>query len=236
MRILNTAESGDSKNLVYLPHKLAVLLKPHQLEGLRFAWNHVIVPPKASLKGCILAHCTNLFCKILTNITAMGLGKTLQMVAFCYMFIHEKKGRSILIACPKIVIRNWKNEFEKWLRLCELEMIQCFCMDESTKRNVSDFAVTLYELCYKDRESVVKEWKESGGVLIISYEMYSILVDESRTKEEYDSDQMVMPIDQSYTPIQLVNKKRPLVILIKTIFLTNRNRKERGGMYNILIE
>ncbi len=56
LRVLNTAERDPNK-LVYLPNKLAVLLKPHQLDGLRFAWNHIVSPPKDNLKGCILAHC-----------------------------------------------------------------------------------------------------------------------------------------------------------------------------------
>jgi hypothetical protein len=60
LRVLNTAESDENK-YVYLPKALAILLKPHQLEGLRFAWNHIVAPPKDTLKGCILAHCMLIF-------------------------------------------------------------------------------------------------------------------------------------------------------------------------------
>jgi hypothetical protein len=125
----------------------------------------------------------------------MGLGKTFITVSFIYMFMQEKHGTSILIACPKVVIRNWRNEFEKWLSLCKLEPITCYCMDDSTKK--------------QDRGKVVKNWKENGGVLIISYEMYSILVGMTRGRDDDDNaDRIDALTGQIYSPISRKKKKK----------------------------
>ncbi len=53
---------------VYLPKKLAETLKPHQQDGVKFIWKNVC---GVDANGCVLAH-------------AMGLGKTLQVIAFSY--------------------------------------------------------------------------------------------------------------------------------------------------------
>ena len=55
--------------------------------------------------GAILAHC-------------MGLGKTLQAIALihCLMTNFSQKVSRVLILCPVNTIKNWAEEFDKWLR------------------------------------------------------------------------------------------------------------------------
>jgi len=45
----------------------------------------------------------------------MGLGKTLQIVAFVEILLRVTSAKKVLIICPINVINNWKREFDKWL-------------------------------------------------------------------------------------------------------------------------
>lgn len=54
--------------------------------------------------GCILAH-------------SMGLGKTLQTIAFLHSYHHHFPTHRSLLVMPKNVLHNWKEEFDKWLRI-----------------------------------------------------------------------------------------------------------------------
>ncbi|KAF8056394.1 ufc1 [Scenedesmus sp. PABB004] len=119
-----------------------LVLKPHQVAGLRFMWDVLVVqhapaadaarhrpsggsdggggggprsvdddaepqPGGASggeadaAGGCVLAH-------------SMGLGKSFQTVVLLYLAFQKMRGRALLVA-PTNVLRNWKDEFCKWL-------------------------------------------------------------------------------------------------------------------------
>ena len=52
--------------------------------------------------GCILAH-------------SMGLGKTLQTIAFLHTYHHHFPEHRSLLVLPKNVMYNWQTEFEMWL-------------------------------------------------------------------------------------------------------------------------
>lgn len=54
------------------------------------------------LKGCILAH-------------AMGLGKSIQSIAFLHTFHAYHPDKRSLLLVPANVLINWKQEAEKWL-------------------------------------------------------------------------------------------------------------------------
>ncbi|XP_061581077.1 transcriptional regulator ATRX isoform X2 [Cololabis saira] len=146
-------EDEETKEpLVQVHRNLVTKLKPHQVDGVQFMWDccceSVKKMEKSSGSGCILAHC-------------MGLGKTLQVVTFLHtLLLCEKLDFSTaLVVCPLNTVLNWLNEFEKWQ--------VGFKDDESLE--VTELATVKRP---QERAYALQSWQESGGIMIIGYEMY----------------------------------------------------------------
>ncbi|XP_054890022.1 transcriptional regulator ATRX isoform X1 [Poeciliopsis prolifica] len=146
-------EDEETKEPVVQVHKsLVTKLKPHQVDGVQFMWDccceSVKKIQKSAGSGCILAHC-------------MGLGKTLQVVTFLHtLLLCEKLDFSTaLVVCPLNTVLNWLNEFEKW---------QVGLKDEESLE-VTELATVKRP---QERAYALQQWQESGGVMIIGYEMY----------------------------------------------------------------
>ncbi|KAM9741632.1 transcriptional regulator ATRX isoform 2-T2 [Menidia menidia] len=146
-------EDEETKEpMVQVHRNLVTKLKPHQVDGVQFMWDccceSVKKIEKSSGSGCILAHC-------------MGLGKTLQVVTFLHtLLLCEKLNfATALVVCPLNTVLNWLNEFEKWQEGLE--------DDESLE--VTELATVKRP---QDRAYALQRWEESGGVMIIGYEMY----------------------------------------------------------------
>lgn len=82
-RILVNVGHPSEDSEIFLPPHLVKVLKPHQIGGIRFLYDN-IVESQARFQhstgfGCILAH-------------AMGLGKTIQIVSFCDLFLRHTQG------------------------------------------------------------------------------------------------------------------------------------------------
>ncbi|KAK8790823.1 hypothetical protein WA158_005454, partial [Blastocystis sp. Blastoise] len=116
------------------------LLKPYQLEGLRWL--------------------VSLYINDLNGILAdeMGLGKTIQTIALlCY--IIESKGNSglFLIVVPLTTISNWMNEFEKWtpgVKVISYKRSKDACKDIYKKQIANgkfNVILTTYEFIIKDK-------------------------------------------------------------------------------------
>ena len=89
--------------------QLCRFLKEHQASGIQFLWDAVFESAEEVRAGrvpggAILAHC-------------MGLGKTLQAISLihCLMTNFSDKVSTVLILCPVNTIKNWLEEFDKWL-------------------------------------------------------------------------------------------------------------------------
>uniref|UniRef100_A0A1A8NVS6 DNA helicase n=2 Tax=Nothobranchius pienaari TaxID=704102 RepID=A0A1A8NVS6_9TELE len=146
-------EDEETKEpLVQLHRSMVTKLKPHQVDGVQFMWDCCCESVKKIKKypgsGCILAHC-------------MGLGKTLQVVAFLHtLLLCEKLDFSTaLVVCPLNTVLNWLNEFEKW---------QVGLKDEESLE-VTELATVKRP---QERAYALQSWQESGGVMIMGYEMY----------------------------------------------------------------
>ncbi|KAI8586694.1 SNF2 family N-terminal domain-containing protein [Geranomyces variabilis] len=146
----------DSEEHIFLAGFLERHLKPHQVDGLRFLWKNIIMvkQPGGSHAGCILAH-------------AMGLGKTLQVIAFLYTLMteisknnpaipeHLRPGR-VLIVAPVNVLVNWQAEFFKWIPAYHRQPLR-------------EIAV-LHSVATETRTNTIQRWHNRGGILTAGYE------------------------------------------------------------------
>ncbi|QSS51123.1 DNA repair and recombination protein RAD54 [Histoplasma capsulatum var. duboisii H88] len=151
---------GRPKIPVVIDPKLAKVLRPHQVEGVKFLYRCTtgMIDPKAN--GCIMAD-------------EMGLGKTLQCITLLWTLLKQspEAGKTTIqkciIACPSTLVKNWANEFVKWLG------------EGAVTPFVVDGKASKVELT-----SQLRQWAVSSGrsivrpVLIVSYETLRLYVDE----------------------------------------------------------
>lgn len=162
-----TGEEGTEDAPIFVYKDLVNILKPHQIVGARFMWSHVAVEPEGF--GCVLAD-------------FMGLGKTLQVITTVQAFLSKKildddgdiqqRHKHVLILAPTICVRNWEAEVVKWLGKREARRIGLHTLESSREKKMSD------------RVHVVKRWHKRGGILIMGYELYRLLVLQSSGEEK----------------------------------------------------
>lgn len=153
-------DEDSKKSLLQVDKKLAKKLKPHQANGVKFMWDACF----ESLdrcdtdlgSGCILAHC-------------MGLGKTLQVITLVHTLLKNSDDTSVsrvLVVCPLSTVLNWVNEFNIWLKDIEgREDIYVYEINK-LKQNA-------------DRANKLMEWHDDGGIMILSYDMFRNLTNET---------------------------------------------------------
>ncbi|KAB8345831.1 hypothetical protein FH972_022886 [Carpinus fangiana] len=137
---------------VVIDPRLAKVLRPHQVEGVKFLYRCTtgLIDPRAN--GCIMAD-------------EMGLGKTLQCIALMWTLLKQSPdaGRSTIqkavIACPSSLVKNWANELVKWLGK---GAITPFAIDG--KATKEELISQLRQWCIASGRAVVRP------VLIVSYE------------------------------------------------------------------
>lgn len=137
---------------VVIDPKLAKILRPHQIAGVKFLYRCTagLMDPKA--KGCIMAD-------------EMGLGKTLQCLTLMWTLLRQSpRGKrtieKCIIVCPSSLVRNWANEIVKWLG--EGVLTPLAIDGKSTKSN--DLGAALQQWSTAQGRNIVRP------VLIISYE------------------------------------------------------------------
>ncbi|KAK5979049.1 Helicase ARIP4 [Trichostrongylus colubriformis] len=158
-RLLVNAGHGPDDPDVHVSPYLTHVLQPHQLGGVRFLYDNIV----ESLSefetspgfGCILAH-------------SMGLGKTIQVITFIEVFLRVTKAKKVLVIVPINTIQNWYSEFEKWIpRYSETGEIcrqfEVFLLGDAVKT-------------FDQRVNLIENWMHKGGVLLIGYEMFRLLI------------------------------------------------------------
>ena len=145
---------------VVIDPRLAKVLRPHQVEGVKFLYRCVTGLIDTKANGCIMAD-------------EMGLGKTLQCIALMWTLLKQspEPGKSTIqkcvIACPSSLVRNWANELVKWLG----------------KDAVTPFAVD-GKASKEQLTTQLRQWSIASGravvrpVLIVSYETLRLNVGE----------------------------------------------------------
>lgn len=145
---------------VVIDPRLAKVLRPHQIEGVRFMYRCVTGMVDEKANGCIMAD-------------EMGLGKTLQCITLMWTLLKQSPdaGKSTMqkaiVACPSSLVRNWANELVKWLGA---DAVTPFAIDGKASKE---------ELIRQ-----LRQWAISSGrsvtrpVIIVSYETLRLYVDE----------------------------------------------------------
>lgn len=189
--LLGESEPGQAKKFPNIPvvidPKLAKILRPHQVEGVKFLYRCVTglvmkdfldaevvargLEPKESESqsqnsdaatnrgayGCIMAD-------------EMGLGKTLQCIALMWTLLRQgPQGKKLIdkciIVCPSSLVNNWANELDKWLGPNTLSPL-AIDGKKSSLTNGGNTSVS----------GAIRSWAQAQGrnivkpVLIISYE------------------------------------------------------------------
>ncbi|KAI9838229.1 MAG: DNA-dependent ATPase protein rad54 [Thelocarpon superellum] len=152
--------SDRPKIPVVIDPRLAKVLRPHQVEGVKFLYRCTTGLLDEKANGCIMAD-------------EMGLGKTLQCIALMWTLLKQspEPGRSTIqkcvIACPSSLVRNWANELVKWLGK---DALTPFAVDG--KASKAELTSQLRQWCIASGRAVVRP------VLIVSYETLRLNVDE----------------------------------------------------------
>lgn len=110
--ILGIVDERKNKQVVKVPvvidPRLSKVLRPHQIEGVKFLYRCTTGLIADGAWGCIMAD-------------EMGLGKTLQCIALLWTLLKQSPvaGKptceKVIIACPTSLVGNWANELIKWL-------------------------------------------------------------------------------------------------------------------------
>jgi len=145
---------------VVIDPRLAKVLRPHQVEGVKFLYRCTTGLIDQNAQGCIMAD-------------EMGLGKTLQCITLMWTLLKQSpdagKGtiQKCVIACPASLVRNWANELVKWLGP---DAVSPFAIDGKASKE---------ELVQQLRQwSIATGRAVSRPVLIVSYESLRMYVDE----------------------------------------------------------
>lgn len=161
--IKKEVDTERPKVAVVIDPRLAKVLRPHQVEGVKFMYRCTTGMIDANAEGCIMAD-------------EMGLGKTLQCITLMWTLLKQSpeagKGtiQKCVIACPSSLVRNWANELVKWLGP---DTITPFAVDGKATKEVLT--------------QQIQSWANATGraitrpVLIVSYETLRMYVDQMRT-------------------------------------------------------
>lgn len=136
------------------------ILRPHQREGVKFMYE-CVTGAKSDYQGCVMAD-------------EMGLGKTLQCITLLWTLLRQSPDCKptivkAIIVCPSSLVKNWYNEFFKWLGNRVHALAIANESKEKTTELLTNFMLNQSSRC-------------GAPVLIVSYEtfrLYSHILNQS---------------------------------------------------------
>ena len=200
--LVNVAHPSNEPD-IFLPPQIQRVIKPHQVGGIRFLYDNLIENlgrfKSSPGFGCILAH-------------AMGLGKTLQVVSFCDLFLRHTNSKRILCIVPINTIQNWQAEFNKWLP----------CYENRSNDNPDDVSRTFDVYLLNDtlknleqRAKVVLKWKQNGGVMLMGYELFRLLATKKQRKKRKKKADPHLCIDLEEEDVEKAHLEEIQKVLVK---------------------
>lgn len=145
---------------VVIDPKLAKILRPHQVAGVKFMYRCVTGMIDEKANGCIMAD-------------EMGLGKTLQCISLLWTLLKQSPDsgkatiQKAIVVCPASLVKNWANELVKWLGT---NAIHPFAIDG--KASKEELTRQLRQWAIASGRSVTRP------VIIVSYETLRLNVEE----------------------------------------------------------
>ncbi|KAI0417612.1 hypothetical protein F5X98DRAFT_136713 [Xylaria grammica] len=161
--IIVNESKGDDQGFIYIHDEIAPRIKDHQITGVRFMWDQLVVAKKR--QGCLLAH-------------TMGLGKTMQVITLLVtigqaaasgdltvssQIPEELRESRTLILCPATLVGNWLDEMLSWL-------------PENHGLGVV-FKVDAI-MSAENRDRAIRGWSVQGGIMIIGYNLFKAFIDD----------------------------------------------------------
>ncbi|KAK6204277.1 P-loop containing nucleoside triphosphate hydrolase protein [Scheffersomyces amazonensis] len=162
--ILPRPPNSESKDIidVIIDPQLALKLRPHQVEAVKFLYECVMGFKDFKGNGGLLAD-------------EMGLGKTLTTISLIWTLYKQNPFKNqtkpiikkVLVCCPATLINNWRNEFKKWLGLNKIGILDFNSLNVNTE---------------KEKQNIISFGKYNiYNVLIINYEKISTHIKELST-------------------------------------------------------
>lgn len=180
-RFIVNETKEDDEELIYINPRTRHVIKDHQVEGVRFMWNQIVVKSKVR-QGCLLAH-------------TMGLGKTMQVITLLVAIAEASSSKNkavykqipkelresrTLILCPSGLVDNWIDELNVWTPVQGPE-------GQPLADNEVGFLGHVYKieaaLSKTQRPACVSAWQRTGGVLVMGYPMFLQLSKDSQLLE-----------------------------------------------------
>ena len=194
----NSVPDGKQIVDVVLDPIISKKLREHQREGVRFLYECVMGMRPSGGMGAILAD-------------EMGLGKTLQTIALIWTLLKQNPIsedppviKKALIVCPASVVRNWRNEFRKWLGN---ERIGVFAVDNEKSTRLTDFtmgkAYNVMIIGYEKLRKVQDELRKGSGIdIVIADEGHRLKTAQNKAAQAIKSLETDRIVILSGTPLQ----------------------------------
>ncbi|PHH67464.1 hypothetical protein CDD82_1470 [Ophiocordyceps australis] len=184
---------------VVLDPKLAKILRPHQIEGVKFMYRCVTGMIDENAHGCIMAD-------------EMGLGKTLQCITLLWTLLKQSPDagkptiEKAIVVCPASLVKNWANELTKWLG------------PNTTTPFAIDGKASKEELTRQLRQWAIASGRSvTRPVIIVSYETLRLNVDQLKhTKIGLlfcdEGHRLKNPDSNTFTALNSLNVSRRVIL------------------------